>query len=74
MLIQLKVALIDTRTGNWTMFSPTPHASRRISTRSFRKRVDQKQVEALKQQVYASVTDEIMRQYANGPHVLRMSP
>ena len=53
MRIRVKVALMDVRSSNWTIFSPEPIESRRLSTSPRREVVDQKQIERLKQEAYA---------------------
>jgi hypothetical protein len=58
MRIQLKVAVVDVRSGNWSVFSPKLFDDARITTSPRRGAVDQKQVERLKQLAYkASVTE-----------------
>jgi hypothetical protein len=58
MRIQLKVALVDVRSGNWSVFSPRAFDDARITTSPRRGAVDQKQVERLKKLAYeASVTE-----------------
>ena len=59
MRIRLKVALIDVRSGKWTVISPAAHENRAISTRFSRGRSDQQQVESLKQLAYASAAREL---------------
>lgn len=60
MRIRVKLALVDVRSGNWTIFSPKPIENRRFSTSPHREVVDQKQIEELKKEAYqASVKDLI---------------
>lgn len=59
MRIRLKVAVVDVRTGNWTVMSPTAYKDRAVSTRFSRGRSDQQQVEKLKQLAYASAAREL---------------
>jgi len=63
MRIRLKIALIDVRTGNWTVFSPKPFEDARISTSPRRGTVDQKQVERLKGEAYTASARELVRLY-----------
>jgi hypothetical protein len=60
MRIQLKVALVDVRSGNWSVFSPKPFEDARISTSPRRGTVDQKQVERLKQLAYEASASELI--------------
>ncbi len=60
MRIRVKLALVDVRSGAWTIFSPKPIENHRFSTSPHREVVDQKQIEELKQEAYqASVKDLI---------------
>lgn len=59
MRIRLKVAVIDVRTGNWTVISPAAHEDRAASTRLSRGSSDQQQVEKLKQLAYASAARDL---------------
>jgi hypothetical protein len=65
MRIRLKLALIDVRTGNWTVFSPKPFDDARISRSPRRGAVDQKQVERLKTEAYAASAKELVRLYSD---------
>ena len=62
MRIQLKVALLDVRSGNWSVFSPKPFADARLSTSPQRGAVDQKQVERLKQLAYEAAVAELVQE------------
>ena len=64
MRIRLKMALVDVRTGNWAMFSPTPIEASRISILPRRNVADPKLVEGLKQRAYAAGIKELLRQYS----------
>ena len=56
--IQLKMALVDVRTGNWSVLSPKLLENARITISPRRAAVDQAQVERLKRLAYqASVTE-----------------
>ena len=59
MRIRLKVAVVDVRTGNWTVMSPAAHENRALSTRFSRGSSDQQQVEKLKQLAYASAARDL---------------
>jgi hypothetical protein len=61
--IQLKVALVDVRSGNWSVVSPKPFDDARISTSPRRGSVDQKQVERLKKLAYAASAAELVKDY-----------
>src|SRR2546430_4143573 len=50
----LKVALIDVRTGNWSIFSPKPFQDSRISRSPRREAADQVQVERLRSEEHTS--------------------
>jgi hypothetical protein len=52
MRIRLKLAVIDVRTGGWTMLTPEPSEDKAWSTQFTRGSSDQKQVEALKRKAY----------------------
>ena len=64
MRIRLKVAHVDVRSGNWSVFSPKPFADARISTAPRRGAVDQKQVERLKQSAYEAAVAELVQSYS----------
>jgi hypothetical protein len=61
MRIQLKVAVVDVRSGNWSVLSPAPFDDARLSTGSHRGTVDQKQVEHLKGLAYEACATELVR-------------
>jgi len=62
MRIRLKLALVDVRTGNWSVLSPEAFGDSRFSTALRRGAKDQQQVDALKARAYeASVTDIVTR-------------
>jgi hypothetical protein len=65
MRIQLKVALVDVRSGNWSVFSPKPFNDARITTSPRRGAVDQKQVERLKNLAYESSVTELVQNVQN---------
>ena len=61
MRIRLKIALIDVRTGNWSMLGPPPFEDVRNSRSAKRGAVDQQQVEILKARAYAAGAEELMK-------------
>lgn len=65
MRIQLKMAVIDVRTGNWTMFAPESFESRAMSDKLSRESSDQGQVEKLKKLAYEAVATDLTKIYAN---------
>ncbi|MGD0261763.1 MAG: aminopeptidase [Verrucomicrobiota bacterium] len=62
--IRLKLALIDVRSGNWTVFSPEAFEDSRINRSPRRAVADQKLVASLKQREYARGVRELVRLYA----------
>jgi hypothetical protein len=65
MRIRLKVALIDVRTGNWSVFSPKPFDEANISRSPRRAAVDQMQVERLKSEAYSASAKDLVRLYSD---------
>jgi hypothetical protein len=63
MRIRLKLALIDVRTGSWTVFSPPAFGDRSLSTHLSRKSTDQRQVESLKKLAYETSARELAQRY-----------
>lgn len=61
--IRLKIALVDVRSGHWTMVSSQSFENRAHSTRFSREACDQKQVEKLKQLAYASAAEDMVKFY-----------
>jgi hypothetical protein len=64
MRIRLKVALLNVRSGNWSVFSPKPFTDARLSTSPRRGAVDQKQVECLKQLAYEAAVAELVQAHS----------
>jgi hypothetical protein len=62
--IRLKMALIDVRSGHWTVFSPKAFESGRLSISPRRSVADQKQVEALKQKAYEAGVKALLKSYS----------
>jgi len=65
MRIQLKMAVIEVRTGHWTMFAPESFESRAMSDQLRRESSDQGQVEKLKKLAYEAVASDLTKIYAN---------
>jgi hypothetical protein len=65
MRIRLKVALIDIRTGDWSVFCPKTFEQARISISPRRGVVDQKQVERLKKQAYEAAIGEMLQKHSD---------
>ena len=65
MRIRLKVALIDTKTGNWDSFVPTAFEDSASSSRHSRKTVDQRQVDILKTKAYRTAVNELVKRYSS---------
>lgn len=61
MRIRLRIAVLDVRTGNWTMLTPAAFEDKKISTRGRREAADQKQVEALKKRAYEAGAKEVLQ-------------
>lgn len=64
MRIRLKVAVIDTQTGAWNMFSPQAIDDIGSSSYMSRKSSDQRQVETLKEKAYLATADDIVKRFA----------
>jgi len=63
MRINLKLAVVDVKTGGWETFSPTPFDNTAMSSRSTRGAKDQKQIDLLKKQAYAAAAEELVLRY-----------
>ena len=63
--IRLKLALVDVRTGNWSVLSPPPLDSNALSVGPRRAVADQKLVDRLKNQSYGASVEELMRVYSD---------
>ena len=61
MRIRLKIALMDVRSGNWSVFSPKAFEDARLTTAPRRGAVDQKQVERLKKLAYSAGVAELVQ-------------
>lgn len=63
--IRLKLALIDVRSGRWSVLSPEPFDRKGLSARVRRGSSDQKQVEWLKETAYATGVRELVERHMN---------
>jgi hypothetical protein len=64
MRINLKLALVDVKTGSWETFSPIPFDNTAMSSRSTRGAKDQKQIDVLKNKAYAAAVEELILRYS----------
>ncbi|MEP7044651.1 MAG: hypothetical protein ABI843_16410 [Dokdonella sp.] len=64
MRIRLKIAVLDTRSGQWEMLAPQPLETAATSARRSRESSDQSQVEQLKHDAYEAAASEITKRYA----------
>jgi len=64
MRINLKLAVVDVKTGGWETFSPMPFDNTAMSSRSTRGAKDQKQIDLLKKQAYAAAAEELVLRYS----------
>ena len=65
MRIRIKAAVIDVRSGRWSMFSPEAPADAALSTALARAASDQKQVAALKEKVYKAAVEAFVARYSS---------
>lgn len=63
MRICLKVAIVDVRSGRWSMWSPQTFDDSAYSTAINREAADQKQVERLKTLAYATAAEDLVKIY-----------
>ena len=56
------MAVVDVRSGSWTVLSPDPIEARAFSASSRREVVDQKQVESLKTKAYQAAVARLVTQ------------
>ena len=59
MQIRVKAALIDVKTGNWTMLRTKPMQDKRMSSRLTRQSSDLKQILALKEKAYGQFANDL---------------
>lgn len=65
MRIKLKFALIDVRTGNWSIYAPEPFEQKALSAYYNRANSDQRQVVSLKEEAYRAGAREVVKIYSN---------
>lgn len=63
--IRLKLALVDVRSGDWTVFTPKAFDTSGLSVSPRRAATDQKQVERLKTEAYAEAAKGLVRLYSD---------
>ena len=61
--IQLKVAVLDVRSGSWSVFSPKPFADTRTTIHPRKEAIEQKQIQHLKQLAYESAVTDLVQRY-----------
>jgi hypothetical protein len=61
--IQLKIALVDVRSGKWSLLSPKSFETAGITTSPHRATTEQKQVEQLKRLAYKASADEVAKSF-----------
>lgn len=65
MRIRLKLAVIDVRTGEWSMLTPKPYDDSALSASLTRVASDQGQVEELKQKAYDAAVDALVARFSS---------
>jgi hypothetical protein len=65
MRIRLKVAVIDVRSGQWSMFAPEAYLDAALSASLSRAASDRRQVELLKDKAYNAAVDAFVARYAS---------
>jgi hypothetical protein len=65
MRIRLKVAVIDVRSGQWSMFAPEAYVDSALSASLIRAQSDQHQVAALKEKVYKAAVEAFVAKYTS---------
>lgn len=65
MRIRLKLALVEVRSGNWTMFAPEAFDSKSLSSMFTKEAADQGQVEKLKRLAYETAAADVIKIYSN---------
>jgi len=65
MRIRIKVAVIDTKTGSWSMYAPKAYEDSTLSASLNRANADQGQVALLKQAAYQAAANGFVAKYAN---------
>jgi hypothetical protein len=65
MRMQLKLIVLDARTGQWTMLVPEPVSTDAMSAKLTRENVDQAQIEKLKEEGYAKLVEELVERHVH---------
>ncbi len=65
MRIRLDVAIIDVRTGSWSMFAPEAFVDSAVSASRNRESSDQVQVTALKERAYQAAAQKLITRYVD---------
>ena len=65
MRIKLKFAVINVRTGNWSLFAPEPLEQKALSAIYTRAQSDQRQVDVLKKAAYEAAARDLMKNLSN---------
>ena len=65
MRIRLRVAVIDVRSGSWSMFAPEAYADSTLSASLHREASDQSQVALLKEKAYKAAAEALVARYAS---------
>ena len=65
MRIRLKVALIDVRSGQWSMFAPEAFVDSALSAALIRAQSDQRQVAQLKEKAYKAAVEAFVARYVS---------
>lgn len=65
MRIRLKAAIVEVKSGNWTMLTPAAFENEALSTRQSREKSDQQQVTKLKAKGYAALAQDLVRSLSN---------
>ncbi len=65
MRIRLKAAIIDVRTGSWSIYRSEPIEEKAVSGRYNRESSDQRQVLELKNKAYAAMVNDLVKIYTN---------
>ena len=61
--LSVRMAVIDVRSGNWSIFTSQPYEKKGIRTASGREHNDQTHVEALRTTAYGEAARELFRRY-----------
>jgi hypothetical protein len=64
MQIRLRVAVVDVKTGSWSMFAPEPFEDAALTAGLVRRQSDQEQVALLKDKAYKAAVEAFVARYA----------